>query len=365
MGALAGAKDSFSTKAFGQGLVFFALVLALLGGWLYTERDNAVTILQKKLASQVIEVDWGDLKTDSEKVVFKKDGEDAERTAGKDISIPNINVPAAEPLEPAPVDGLTERTPAGATLPVIRERDGLTAFTAYRRPFDLQATTKPVIALAIMDVGLSDVATESAIRTMPPEVTMIFSPYSEAASFWVDQARGRGHEVWLSLPMEAKSYPLEDTGPHTMLIGAPERENLNKLEYLMTRAAGYVGFVSSYHPSFMQSATDMRPVIGNIYSRGLGFIDGSAQPSLVAQTMALGQKAPFSSVDVWLDRPLSSKEDINRQLALLETLARQNGSATAVFHTNPLSYQQVLEWIEASRAKNEFILAPLSTSTGL
>ena len=81
--------------------------------------------------------------------------------------------------------------------------------------------------------------------------------------------------------------------------------------------------------------------------------------------MALGQKAPFSSVDVWLDRPLSSKEDINRQLALLETLARQNGSATAVFHTNPLSYQQVLEWIEASRAKNEFILAPLSTSTGL
>ncbi len=363
MSALAGAKNNFSTKAFGQGLVFFALVLALLGGWLYTERDNAITILQKKLASKVIEVDWSAISTEADKVVFRSAGSN-ERTAGKDISIPNINVPAAEPLEPAPLEGLTERTPAGATLPVIRERDGLTPFKAYRRPFNLQATTKPVIALAIMDVGLSDVATESAIRTMPPEVTMIFSPYSEASSFWVDQARGRGHEVWLSLPMESRSYPLEDPGPHTMLIGAPERENLNKLEYLMTRASGYVGFVSSYHPTFMQSATDMRPIIGNIYTRGLGFIDGSMEASLVAQTMALGQKAPFSSIDVWIDRPNSDKEDVNLQLQLLETMARQNGSAAGGFHTMPLSYQQVLEWIEKTRANNEFILAPLSATTG-
>lgn len=355
-------KEIFSIKAFGQGLVFLSIFLALITVWLYTERDNAVTILKSKLAAQVIEVDWSAIEQDSEKVVFKADNK--EKTAGKDISIPNVNVPAAEPLEPAPVQGLQERTPAGATLPVIRKSDGLTAFEAYRRPFNLQAATKPIISLAITDIGLSDVATESAIRTMPPEVTMVFSPYSKSASFWIDQARGRGHEVWLSIPMESRQYPLEDPGPHTMLIGAPERENMNKLEFLMSRGTGYVGFVTSYHPHFMQSASDMRPVIGNIYRRGLGFVDGSAEPSLVAQTMALGQKAPYSNVDIWIDRPLSSKEDIASQLQLLETTAKQKGRAVGMFQTLPISYQEILSWIEKTRASGEFILAPLSASTG-
>lgn len=366
-------KENFSPRAFGQGLAIAALLYALVAAWIFFNAGKTAEEQLEKLASQTVIVEW---KTppapDTEMLVQGPPNElAAPPETAPEQQQPQQQEAAPVPYAPeilesglakAPLEGLYETTPLGQ-VPKVRATDGLTPFMAYRRPFDLQASDAPLISLAITGLGLSDVATESAVRAMPADVSFIMSPYAAAPDFWINEARSRGHEVWLTVPMESKNYPEHDPGPHTMLIGAPERENLAKMDWLLTRGAGYIGFVTSYQPEFMQSVNDMRPIVGNIYQRGLAFVDGSAGPGITPQTMAAGMKAPYSTVDIWIDLPDASPQAIEESLKRLEQIAQEKGVAVGVINALPVSYQKVLPWLESLSGKG-LRLAPLSASTG-
>ena len=75
----------------------------------------------------------------------------------------------------------------------------------------------PVIAVVVSGLGLSEAATEAAIRRLPPQVTLSFSPYARRLDEWIALARAHGHEVLLELPMEGADDPASDPGPHTLL----------------------------------------------------------------------------------------------------------------------------------------------------
>ncbi len=369
---------SFSFRAFGQGIAVAALLYALAAAWVFLNAGKMAEDLSGRLASQTVVLEWGS--------PFSETGPPLAEKMGPFQEIPVLPEPAhaepehaaapehAEPAHPknvtimesglaqAPIEGLFEETDQGR-MPKARAKDGLTPFKGYRRSFDLYASNAPLVSIAIVGLGLSDVATESAVRTMPPEISLVISPYAAAVDFWITESRARGHEVWLTLPMESKSYPQHDTGPHTMLIGAPERENRTKMDWLMTCGAGYVGFVTSYNPDFMKSVGDMRPVVGNVYNRGLAFVDGSAEPGTTPQTMASAMKAPYSNIDVWIDAPDASEEVIKESLKRLEEIARDKGVAVGVIQALPVSYQQILTWTESLSGKG-LRLAPLSAATG-
>lgn len=353
-------KSNFSLKAFLYGLAVVATVYLLLIVWILFNADNVVKKQQEKLASRTAIIEWNIEDTPALHTIETPHHDDGQEEHVNEYR-PQATLESG--LADAPIDGLFEQTAEGLHRPVIRKQDGLTAFKAYRRPFDVYASSNPVISIAVTGLGLSDIATESAVRTMPPDISFILSPYAATPDFWIKESRQRGHEVWLSLPLETENYPIDDPGQHTMLISAPERENQAKMEWLLTRGDGYVGFVTGYRPDFMNSVNDMRPIIGNIYHRGLGFIDGSPHPGMIPQTMAVGMKAPYSTVDVWIDMPEASQETITASLQNLENLARQKGFAVGVIHTLPVSYQQILEWIETLPGKN-LTLAPLSATTG-
>ncbi|QQG35447.1 MAG: divergent polysaccharide deacetylase family protein [Micavibrio aeruginosavorus] len=260
----------------------------------------------------------------------------------------------------APVEGLYEETEHGR-LPVLRE-DGLSAFKAYRKPFTIP-DGKSVISIAVNDMGLSARITESAIKSLPEAVTLIVSPYADGPDTWTNEARTSGHEVWLSLPMETANYPETDTGPHTLLVGAPERENQQKLEWVMGRVVGYAGLVAPYQPKFMESQNDVRPILGSIYKRGIGFIGGSKAPGSTPETMALSMNAPYSSIDVWIDKPGNTPEIIQASLQQLEALAKENGYAVGVVSPGSVSFRELQTWMESLKDKN-IVLAPLSAQTG-
>ena len=356
-------------KAFLRGLLAAALIYALLGAWLWVSAPAALRQQQEKLAAQTVQIE-------RPRPVYKEPfGPPRPQAAAEQLGPP---APAAErpppPVLPpslttmesglaaAPVEGLYETT-ADGRLPAIRKADGLTPFQAYRRLFDRFAADRPVISIAVVDLGLSDDATETAIRTLPPEISIGLSPYAKNPELWLNEARRRGHEVWMMLPLESETYPLDDMGPHTILISAPEKQNQMKLSWILSRATGYVGLIAGERPAFMKATGDMRPVLSKIYSRGLGFVDTSADPSAVPQSMALGQNAPYASADVWIDNP-PTKENMDAAFARLESIAREQGSATGLIHPLPVSFQELSRWIETLPGKG-LALAPLSAQTGL
>lgn len=371
-GAAQKSRRPFSSRAFLRGLSVGVILYGLLALWIFLSADRTLERHQERLASQTVIVEWQGIDEEEHNATAEaygpvmQQGQPSPDAVAQNPEDEAVSDPVLldSGLADTPVEGLYEQTPDGGHLPVVRAKDGLTPFQAYRRPFDVNATSNPVVSIAVTGLGLSDVATESAVRTLPPNISFILSPYAAAPDFWVRESRAQGHEIWLSLPLETDAYPQDDPGPHTMLISAPEKENLAKLDWLLSRADGYAGFVTGPNPAFMASAGDMRPVIGAIYHRGLGFVDGSADPSLIPHTMAVGMKTPYSVVDIWIDSPDPSQDSIARALEQLEAKARDKGFAVGVIHALPVSYQQVMKWVETLPQKG-LSLAPLSATTGL
>jgi polysaccharide deacetylase 2 family uncharacterized protein YibQ len=364
-------KEQFSFKAFKYSLIAIGSVYLLLFIWVFINADTTRQEKQDRLASITVSIEHSDTPvnltdkkqpaSDTKKAPIPGTDSPPEIKKRPDIGDYPDLVKMDNGLVAMPVEGLSESSGKGP-LPVKR-KDGLTVFDAYRRPFDRSYIDAPLISIAIMNLGLSSAATESAIKNMPEEISLILSPYAGSLDFWVSEARSYGHEVWLTLPTETESYPLRDPGPHTLLINATEIENQRKLEWTMSQTEGYVGFVTEYHPNFINAYNDMRPIVGNIYNRGLAFVDGFSEPTLIPQSMALGAGAPYATIDVWIDIE-PSKSQITANLKKLEEIARERGMAAGVIHAYPVSYQHIKEWA-SDLERSGFVLAPLSAQTGM
>lgn len=266
-----------------------------------------------------------------------------------------LNAPVALPR--APIDGLSEDT-ANGHLPKIRDADHMTPFEAYRRPVPPIKPGTPTVSIGVVDFGLSGDASKQALSDLSPDVSMVMTPYTTSSDYWVGEARNNGHEVWLELPVETDLYPRDDSGPQTLLISAIERTNMNKLNWLMAQAQGYVGFVTPYQPAFMKSENDVRPVMNEIYGRGLGFVDGSTSISAPPQKFSYSNGAIYRNTDVWIDIP-STPEHMAASLRQLEVAAQSGGSAIGMMHSTPEGLKALQTWIDGLPQKN-ITLTPLS-----
>src|SRR5690606_455059 len=126
--------------------------------------------------------------------------------------------------EPADRADLTEDARYGP-LPRIAQ-DGTMPFRAYARPAPPLDRSTPRIAIVLGGMGLSTIGTEGAIRSLPEEITLAFAPYGRELDRLTGLARQSGHEVLLQVPLEPFDYPNNDPGPHTLLTGLSERQNL-------------------------------------------------------------------------------------------------------------------------------------------
>lgn len=265
-----------------------------------------------------------------------------------------VRTAAAEALAPAPIEALTAPGPGGV-LPAISE-DGRRVFDAYARP--ARPDGRPRVAMIVGGLGLSRETTQAAIDTLPAEVTLGFAPYAADLQRWIDAARAAGHEVVLELPMEPFDYPANDPGPHTLLAGAPAAENGRRLDWLMSRAAGYFAVMNYQGARFATSDAALRPILTRLRGRGVGLVFDGESSRTVIDEAAGRARLPFARADRIVDaRP--SRDAIDEQLLHLEALAIQNGDALGVATALPLSIEQIAQWTATLEAKG-YALAPAS-----
>ncbi|BAI72969.1 hypothetical protein AZL_023310 [Azospirillum sp. B510] len=262
---------------------------------------------------------------------------------------------AAVTLVPAPVPGLVEDSRNGP-LPRIAQ-DGRKPWQVYARPFP--ATDKrPRVAIVMSDLGLSGVTTGNALAKLPPGITLAFLPYAERLDDWVERARTKGHEVMLSLPMEPLTYPRDDPGPNALLTMLGPDRNIERLEWSLGKAVGYVGVTSTTGGKFTANPTAMQPVIDALKARGLLLVDSRVNPKSVAGPLAMLAGVPRALGDRVIDRDLS-RGAIDDQLRELEELARTNGAAVGFASPYPTTIERLNLWLTAL-ADRGIALAPVS-----
>lgn len=286
--------------------------------------------------------------------------------SAQDIALPGVSdtqdaldPPAAviepQPAQQVPLPGLYESGPGGP-LPVISE-SGQRPGEAYARAFDGDPSA-PTIAVVVGGLGLNRALTEEAIAALPAEITLSFVPYARELQAWVDRARADGHEVLIELPMEPFDYPNNDPGPHTLLAEAGEAENARRLDWLLSRAAGYTGVINYLGARLGANESAMSHVFTVLEGRGLTvFHDGSGRrPVLDAAQAASG--ARLSIVDRLLDaNPEASA--IDARLLDLEALSLQNGTALGLGSPYPTTVDSLAAWANSLPARG-YQLAPAS-----
>jgi polysaccharide deacetylase 2 family uncharacterized protein YibQ len=251
--------------------------------------------------------------------------------------------PAAEGpirLAPAPDQRLVEPGPYGM-LPRIGP-DGARPSRVYARPVPPHLEPGPRIAIVVGSLGIGQTATAEAIARLPPAVTLAFAPYGDDVERAVAKARSEGHEVMLQVPMEPFDYPDSDPGPHTLTTRARKEENLDRLHWVMGRFPGYVGMVNLMGAKLTADAAALEPILREIASRGLFFLDdGASSRSVVAS--GTFETVPTGRAHLVLDG-VARPEAIDAELKRLEETARRNGLAIATASARPVTIERIALW---------------------
>jgi polysaccharide deacetylase 2 family uncharacterized protein YibQ len=259
--------------------------------------------------------------------------------------------PIADP-DPALLEPMTGQ-PA-VLLPRIA-MDGRMPMQLYAAGFD-QSTRRPRVGLLLAGVGLNQADSEAAIRTLPSGITLAFSPYAVNPTKLLAAARLAEHEYLLSLPMEPQGFPLNDPGPQAMMASLPPEQNHQRLEWALSRMAGYVGATgalgTTHGERFAALPDQMNPVLTELAQRGLLYVD--ARPGAAALPVVWGR-----AIDIIIDDPATAA-DIDDKLGQLARLAREKGSALGLATVvRPVTVDRIVAW--AGRlAADGLALAPVS-----
>ena len=257
-------------------------------------------------------------------------------------------------MQPIPHPDLVEKGRYGL-MPVI-SADGAESWQIYARPFD-DSDPRPQVALVIGDLGLNRAQTHQALQ-LPGSVTLAFSPYADGLQKWVRQARAAGHEVLLEMPMEPPNYPADDPGPRALLTSLGPTQNLDRLDWLLSRFQGYVGVIENMGGRFSTSPLHIEPVLTVLKRRGLMYISRRRNLDSLSREIAADIDLLSVGVDIEIDTDPSTRE-IDQRLSAAENRARRTGAAIAGARPYPATFDAVRAWMEQLESRDA-VLAPLT-----
>ncbi len=256
-------------------------------------------------------------------------------------------------------DVLLEKT-ANGNIPTVGPK-GLKPWHYYSKPYAHKGHL-PTIAIIITGLGQNKAVTENAIR-LPENFSLSFSPYARDLTTWAHAARISGHEVMLDLPLEPSNFPASDPGPYGLLVGKGMEENNKRLDWLMGRMEGYVGFVSPLNEAFSDDNESFKNLLEQFNKRGLLLAMSHEPPKNDTKKLLDASKSAYAIADIVVDEELSVT-GIQARLEALQKTASKRGFAIGMAQGYPLTMQQLALW-SANAEKNGFVLAPVTFITNI
>jgi len=219
--------------------------------------------------------------------------------------------------------------------------------------------TGPMIAIVLDDVGVNKPDAELAVN-LPAPITLSMMTYADNVADLAARAHARGHELMLHVPMQPVN-PKVNPGPNALLVGLSQDELKRRLDWGLSRFAGFIGINNHMGSRFTQDETGMRTVMQDLQARGLLFLDSRTIANSVGERMAAEAGVPHIGRDVFLDDEvaLHGGDSVAQQLALAERIATKRGYAIAIGHPHPATVAALQKWMVDLKQRG-FTLVPLS-----
>jgi polysaccharide deacetylase 2 family uncharacterized protein YibQ len=213
-----------------------------------------------------------------------------------------------------------------------------------------------MIAVIIDDVGVDKKRSER-IMQLPGPLTMSFMTYADDLERMASEARSRGHELMLHVPMEPLSRDA-DPGPGALLEALPREEIRRRVVDDLDRLNGFVGINNHMGSKFTAFGPGMQVVMEELHRRGLLFIDSLTTDRSVGLTLAQRMGVPTAGRNVFLDNA-GDLISVDFQLAKVEEVARKRGNAIAIGHPRDATIAALAAWLPTLRKKG-LVLVPVT-----
>lgn len=232
-----------------------------------------------------------------------------------------------------------------------------------RRPFDVYRAAAPSrmgpkVAIVVGGLGISQSGTQSAIQTLPSEVTLAFAANGNSLARWMQEARRSGHELLLQTPMEPVGYPTNDPGENTVTTDQMAAEDFSSLYASLSRMTNYVGVMNYLGGQLTADPRALQPFMSELSRRGLMYLDDGSSSRSVALDLAGMTATPAGGADLVLD-DVQDAGEISRRLDQLEQIARTKGSAIGVASAFETSTSVISGWMREAERRG-ITVAPVS-----
>lgn len=241
--------------------------------------------------------------------------------------------------------------PRGPDRPVVHED-----YTGViHHPAEPQRTQRPTgpgtLAVVIDDMG-KGLPEARALMDIGIPLTFAIIPGLPKVRRVAEEARQRGIEVMVHLPMEPKGYPERRLEANGLLLSLGDDEIVGRVNGYLNEIPQAVGANNHMGSEFTENRQKMAVVMGVLKERGLFFVDSKTSPVSVGDAVARKMGVRTAVRNVFLDN-IQEPGYIAKQLRQAASIARKRGSAIAICHPHPATIQTLAA--ELPRLRDEGI----------
>lgn len=217
---------------------------------------------------------------------------------------------------------------------------------------------QPMIAIVLDDLGPNKQRSRNAIELTGP-LTLAFLPYAKDLPAMTAEARERGHELLIHMPMEPKDLAGNNPGENALLTSLSDAEIQRRLDWAMQRFPAYVGLNNHMGSAFTADRRKMDLVMQRLAGKGALFLDSVTSGASKGAVAARAAGIPSAKRDIFLDHGGDDPGLVLQQLAKVEAVAKRQGYAVAIGHPHDGTVTALELWIPDALARG-FALVPIS-----
>jgi polysaccharide deacetylase 2 family uncharacterized protein YibQ len=214
----------------------------------------------------------------------------------------------------------------------------------------------PLVAIVIDDIGYDAQTAEKLLKIDAP-LTFSVLPFGPHSREIAAEARSKGHEIMLHLPMQPNEFPAVNPGPGALLSQMKSNEFIGQLEDDLNQIPGLKGVNNHMGSAISTSPERMRQIFSILKKRGLYYIDSRTTAETVARPSAELLQIPFTERDIFIDHR-EDEQFIRKQLHELIKRAQRQGYAVGIAHPHAITCRVLSEFMP--EMKQAVALVPAS-----
>ena len=213
----------------------------------------------------------------------------------------------------------------------------------------------PRTAIIIDDIGYDRGIAEKFIALGEP-ITLSLLPYGPFTKKIAQQAKEKGSELMLHLPMEPLEYPSIKPGPGGLLTTMAPDDLIAQLEKNIKAVPGIKGVNNHMGSKMTANSTQMYQIFSVLKSKNLYFIDSLTSPKSVGESSARLFKVRFEERDVFLDH-VQDPDFVRGQIELLMRIAEKYGTSVGIGHPHEVTYQVMAQMMPEMKKRVRIVPA--------